>query len=337
MNGPVFLITIDTEGDNLWSRPEKITTRNADFLPRFQSLCEKHGFLPTWLVNREMVESARFRSFGRDVLARKCGEIGMHLHAWNSPPIVRLTDDDNAHMPYLIEYPSEVMRAKIETLTSRLEEAFGTKMVSHRAGRWAFNGTYARILVDFGYRVECSVTPGVSWRSHRGAPQGKGGSDYRGFPESPYYLDPNDVASAGDSPLLEVPVTIVPGRAGRILQRFPMGGWSAKQRLASRWWLRPNGRNLGAMMRILELAAGEGRPCVEFMLHSSELMPGGSPTFPTTEHITRLYDDLETLFEAAEGRFVGMTLGEFERCFRASHAGPNDLELVCGAVGHANR
>jgi hypothetical protein len=40
---PAFLITIDTEGDNLWSRPRTITTRNAHSLPRFQALCEKYG------------------------------------------------------------------------------------------------------------------------------------------------------------------------------------------------------------------------------------------------------------------------------------------------------
>ena len=42
---PLFVVTIDTEGDDQWSwrhgRP--ITTHNARFLPRFQSLCERFG------------------------------------------------------------------------------------------------------------------------------------------------------------------------------------------------------------------------------------------------------------------------------------------------------
>ena len=33
---PAFLITIDTEGDNIWRRPNRITTENTLFLPRFQ-------------------------------------------------------------------------------------------------------------------------------------------------------------------------------------------------------------------------------------------------------------------------------------------------------------
>ena len=66
---PAFLITIDTEGDDLWSRPREITTRNAEFLPRFQQLCERYGFKPTWLVDYEMACCPVFGEFGRDVLA----------------------------------------------------------------------------------------------------------------------------------------------------------------------------------------------------------------------------------------------------------------------------
>ena len=46
-----LLITIDTEGDRLWSRPTTVETRNAEYLPRFQSLCERYGFKPTYLTN----------------------------------------------------------------------------------------------------------------------------------------------------------------------------------------------------------------------------------------------------------------------------------------------
>ncbi|BAN97921.1 hypothetical protein E05_31550 [Plautia stali symbiont] len=48
MEKPAFLITLDTEGDNLWrNRSGKVTTYNVRFLPRFQALCEKYGFKPT--------------------------------------------------------------------------------------------------------------------------------------------------------------------------------------------------------------------------------------------------------------------------------------------------
>src|SRR4051812_518534 len=114
MSSPAFIITVDTEGDNLWSRPHEITTRNADYLPRFQALCERHRLRPTYLVNYEMATSETFVQFGRDVIARGKAETGMHLHAWNSPPLVPLTDDDFHYQPYLVEYPDHVMKEKID-------------------------------------------------------------------------------------------------------------------------------------------------------------------------------------------------------------------------------
>src|SRR5208283_4588444 len=102
---PSFLITVDTEGDHLWSKPREITTRNSRYLPRFQALCEKYGLKPTYLTNWEMANCPVFRDFGQDVIAHNTGEIGMHLHAWNSPPIIPLTDNDYSYQPYLIEYP----------------------------------------------------------------------------------------------------------------------------------------------------------------------------------------------------------------------------------------
>ncbi len=53
------------------------------------------------------------------------------------------------------------------------------------------------------------------------------------------------------------------------------------------------------------------------MLHSSELMPGGSPTFRTTRDVTRLYADLEEVFVQAEGAFAGATFEEFYQAVQA--------------------
>lgn len=157
MTKPAFLITIDTEGDNLWQNHDRITTENTRFLPRFQALCEKYAFKPVYLTNYEMAMDPAYVEFARDVIARGVGEVGMHLHAWNSPPLTPLTDDDWRHKPYLIEYPTDQIRAKVDHMTKLLEDAFQTKMLSHRAGRWAFNEYYASLLLEYGYQVDCSV------------------------------------------------------------------------------------------------------------------------------------------------------------------------------------
>ena len=159
-----FIITIDTEGDNLWKwkKEDPITTENAKFLQRFQNLCDRYGFKPVWLSNYEMLNDSFYVNFISKVVNNNCGEIGMHLHAWYSKPDFELSDHyDGA--PYLIEYPVEIMEAKIEYMTHLIESRVGIKPVSHRAGRWAINETYIRILIKNGYKADCAITPGIDW------------------------------------------------------------------------------------------------------------------------------------------------------------------------------
>ena len=318
-----FIITVDTEGDDIWSRPRETTTHNALFLPRFQALCERYGYRPVYLANYEMAESDEFLEFGRDVLRRNAGEIGMHLHAWNSPPLVPLTDDDFRHQPYLIEYSDEVMNEKIKVMTVLLEERFGRPMVSHRAGRFGFDGRYAAMLLEQGYRVDCSVTPGVNWRTTPGAPGGTGGPDYRRFPDRPYFLDPGDIATPARRGLLEVPVTIGMSelfRAAPWAYRLPLAGPVVKRISPTLSWACPGENDLAGMLRAARRARATRAVCVEFLVHSSELMPGGSPRFRTAAAIERLYASLEVLFEELSAWCRGMTLAEFHADFSMEEA-----------------
>ena len=50
------------------------------------------------------------------------------------------------------------MRAKVDYMTRLLEDTFQTKMVSHRAGRWAFDERYARLLVILLASVASALT-----------------------------------------------------------------------------------------------------------------------------------------------------------------------------------
>ena len=70
-----FLITVDTEGDDLWhwKTGKTIATENTLFIPRFQELCEKYGFQPVYLTNYEMAEDDRWVKFaGKAAQEGKC-------------------------------------------------------------------------------------------------------------------------------------------------------------------------------------------------------------------------------------------------------------------------
>ena len=310
---PFFLITIDAEGDNLWNKPKIITTNNAKFLSRFQLLCDSYGLKPTYLTNYEMACSDVFKEFGHDVISNNKGEIGMHLHAWNNPPIVPLTKDDYLYQPYLIEYPPKVIKEKIKFITDLLEDTFNQKMVSHRSGRWAFNDSYARSLIEHGYKIDCSVTPLRSWKKTMGKPDGDGGSDYLSHSNEPYWIKNID---NNKKLLLEVPVTIISEnkRINYLIDNSMIPRkWITRslQKKIKPIWMRPNGENINSMKEIVDYKINNGSDYVMLILHSSELMPGGSPTFKNKKEIENLYLQLNVIFEYVQDIFQTATLSDY--------------------------
>lgn len=305
-----FLITIDTEGDNLWSRPEVIETKNTYGLYRFQELCNQYGFKPVYLTNYEMAMDDEFVKFGQHYVdARQC-EIGMHLHAWNSPPKYNLTDNDMAQQPFLCEYPVESIDCKVKAMTELLRSRFNTPIVSHRAGRWAMSDDYFSILIKYGYLVDCSVTPGVDWSRIKGNVRGSGGTNYYKYPHHEYWT-----GGAVRKGILEVPMTI-----SGIPRRSIFGGFSGIKYSLPEWiyklcfrniWLRPSGSNLDAMKALVDENIHNNCAYLEFMIHSSELSAGLNPNFRTEEAVDKLYKDMNELFKYITQYAHGCTLKEF--------------------------
>lgn len=294
-----FIITVDTEGDNLWeyNKGEVVGTKNAKYLPIFQTLCEKYGFKPVYLTNYEMAMSDTFVAEAKEWLAKGTCEIGVHLHAWNNPPLYDLSGPYNGN-PYLIEYPEEVMRAKFKVIYDLIVERFGVKPISHRAGRWAMDDRYFKILKEFGIKVDCSHTPGINWSTNKGITMG--GSDYSQVKLSPYNIDG----------ILEMPVSIV---NNRITNR---GSFKHKLKVlvnGEKIWLRPATNSTqeicNAIDKIYKLKDVD---FVEFMIHSSEVMPSGSPYFKTERDIEQEYSTMTSIFEYANQRgYTGCTIEEY--------------------------
>jgi hypothetical protein len=157
----------------------------------------------------------------------------------------------------------------------------------------------------------------VNWSYTRGAPQGKGGTNYTDFPFKPYFIDPQDISRSGNSSLLEIPMSIQ-YKYSPLMNTFKQSLYRlrGKQKSPAVHWLRPSGGNLADMQRVVEMSLAEGNNYTEFMLHSSEFMPDGSPTFKNERDIEQLYADLEALFSWLAPRFVGQTLSEYHDSFR---------------------
>jgi hypothetical protein len=319
-----FIITIDTEGDDQWSEAGRgnITTENARYLPRFQSLCEEFGYRPTYLTSYEMAESAFFVDFAKSCLKKATCEIGIHPHAWNCPPQYALTDDDRRYAPYLMEYPREVIADKIGFLKKFLENTFEARMVSHRSGRWAFSNDYAQVLDSLQLEVDCSVTPHLSWERQRGNPNGQGGTDYTRFPSKPYFVDLDDISKPGKSQLLEMPMTIRKSywqtleTSRRYLKKGSINE-AARSLLSSQpTWFRPDIATMKEISHLIKSCAHAGDDYLMFMLHSSEFMPGANPVYVSANDIDRLFADLKTILESLRRLNVkAATCSEYYRIF----------------------
>lgn len=134
---PLF-ITVDTEGDALWDNPtlNEIKTENVLWIPRFQELCEKYGFIPIWLTDYEIASDDRFVDYIKEKVKKGLCEVGIHVHARNNPPIVSLKNEKERGAAYLIEYPYAIMKEKFDFLKRYIEDRIGIKVITHRAGRW---------------------------------------------------------------------------------------------------------------------------------------------------------------------------------------------------------
>lgn len=322
-----LVITIDTEADNQWETGKPIETRNIAHIPRFQELCDRYGFPPTYLCTYEIVIDDAFASTLKAFQDAGRAEVAAHLHPWSNPP---LENDayDLVGRPFPSELPDDVFRAKMEVLTRTIAERAGRAPVSFRAGRWGFKAAHVPVLCDLGYRVDCSVTPLTSWARQRGVDAM--GPDFRRAGARPYMLHGDDVCRHGDSGLLEVPMTIVCRREGmmRLSHRLFPDESSLPARVARRLfaleteWFRPYPHMTAARLKaVYDLAVAAGLPAVTLMFHSSELMPGGSPYNPDDDSIEALYRRFDELFAYLAQRGTrGTTLGDFAARYTAAGA-----------------
>lgn len=315
-----LIITVDAEADNQWDRKATQTVANLAAVPRFQRLCEEHGFPPTYLCTQEVATSPAFERTIGSAAADGRAEVGAHLHPWTTPPFDPEWDVAGT---FPSELPSSLLREKLATLTSTLRERTGRSPTSYRAGRWGFSPPQIPMLTALGYEVDCSVTPGVSWRGDLGLR--KGGSDFTTAPVAPYELAADDPCRPGSSGLLEVPVTILHTsrvlRACAALHRRYRRRRPATKTTTGRFaprWLRP-GPHVTAerLIAVADTARALGLPVLEMMLHSSELWPGASPSTPTAEAVDRMFARLSRVLGRLTANGVtGVTLTAFARAYR---------------------
>jgi hypothetical protein len=302
---PRLIITIDTEEEGLWSgrfRPTGNTVQNIQGLTRFQSLCDRLGIRPVYLVDAPVVQDPR----ASDVLAQihsdgRC-EIGAHVHPWCNPPIDEFHDQQES---YLCNIPVDRQQAKIEWLTNAIGERFGKRPVSFRCGRYGLDIAGARLLAANGYSVDSSVIPFTNYSAD-------GGPDFTNAPWQPYRVGDEDLTVPGiGGDLLEVPVGVGFNRANfaRAMKFQQLAGkppfrWLKMEGILDRLGivrrikLSPEQADARAMQRLIDCyCSGKQAPVLVMMFHSTSLSPGHSPYVRDEQQLDRFLRRIEDTVE----------------------------------------
>jgi len=309
-----LIITVDTEADNEWKNIKNLSTKNIAYLSKFQVLCQKYNIPPTYLVTYTVAQDKQAVNMLFKWQKDGVAEIGAHLHPWANPPFFEMDE----YQSFPSELHPAIIKKKLEILTKTIEEKFKQKPTSYRAGRWGFGENQLKILKDLGYLVDCSVSPKVSWKKYIGKSGGEGGPDFRLYSVKPFFWS---------NGLLEVPMTIVftgllKQEDTKIATYFLKMKDGYRKKIINKLffqqkWLRifSNSKKKDCE-KIFQAALKNKVPVLEFMIHSSELMPGASPYAKTKEAVENIYVQIETMFQYFQSQGIeGITLSDFAKYY----------------------
>jgi len=312
------LVTIDTEEDNWFPAKDGVSVENIRGVPRLQEIFDRHGVRPTYLTTYQVIT----QPWAADILAgihrSGRGELGAHLHAWNTPPCPEAVTPETISLRTL---PIEKQRAKLAVLTEAIRSATGITPTSFRAGRWSIAPGTVRVLADAGYRTDSSVLPYLSCTSVPDGPR-----FFRAPPE------PYRISGDGDveTPVPNGAVVEVPPTVG--FTRWPWPLWSRWDRLARIVGLHPlhlpgvlarlgvldrislslEETPLKRLIRLTEVALANGHGTLNLFMHSVSLLPGRSPFVVTAADHEAFLDRIDRYFTALRRRvtFEPLTLAE---------------------------
>ena len=307
MSRPIRLVaSIDTEEDNWRPTRTDVRVENAAELPGLHRFLRGVGLRPTYFVDHPVSSDPRGAASLDEILGLGGGEIGAHLHPWNTPPLEEAMSP--AHT-MLCNLPPALQRAKLSTLCETLASVSGARPTAFRAGRFGLGPETVPLLLEAGFRVDSSVVPFVSWT-------GDAGADYVGAPLDAYWLGPQaaDLRQPGrPGGLRELPLscgfTRRPfGWRSRLhealrrgaLTRLPLAGLTSRLGLARRVILSPELETVDDMLTASRCLLEEGARALQIFWHSPSLVPGLSP-------FVRNAADRERLFATIAGYVEGVS------------------------------
>ncbi len=310
-----LLVTIDVEEEGLFTGQYlhgEAGVENVLELSLLDPIFRRLHIHPTLLISYQVARHKPHLDYLLGLKEKWQGEIGAHLHPWNTPPIQSLP---YAHPIPSQLMPEELLMSKLATLLEALS-AMGVEARSFRMGRFSMGPKMFSILRQAGILVDSSIVP---------TRKEYGGPEYLVAPIDPYFPDPEDLSSRGNSPVLEIPLTVLP-----IIPKLDLAlDWIAKKipesTAAASWFLKYVGSlpaqpmlvGINRLKTAVRLHRHRNGTTVTLYFHSSELMPGACPQHPTKRHVEKFLQRLEKfLFWLCEEQgAISITLSECRKFY----------------------
>jgi hypothetical protein len=269
---PTLVVVVDTEEEFDWTAPFDSTSRgttNILFQPLAQEIMDRHGVVPTYVIDYPVVDSPDAVSILRSIADEGRCEIGAHLHPWVSPPI---EEQVNVHNSFPGNLPPSLEREKLARLAERIEKAFSCRPIVYKAGRYGVGPNTFQTLRQLGFRVDTSVVPHTDFSA-------SGGSNFKTFPSGPFLAGGDLVALPLSvhftGALAAAGPKLYPSLAAAAQLRLP--GLAARLGLLERLRLSPEGHNVNDLKRQTRAALARGERYFMLTYHSSTLLPGATP------------------------------------------------------------
>jgi hypothetical protein len=302
---PQLAIVVDTEEEFDWERPFARESRATTSIPaqaRAHEVYDAYAVVPTYVIDHPVATDPVAAAFLRGLKEEGRAEIGAHLHPWVTPPHEEEVTTFNS---YHCNLPPRLERAKMVELTEVIAAAFGERPTIFKAGRYGFGETTRRVLIELGYRIDCSYVPHMSFAAD-------GGPSYYRTPDQPFWLD----REAG---LLEMPLTS--GFIGRLAPlgslAAPLFASPAAKRLhipglfgrlgLQRSRLSPEGVPADEQCRLLDDMARRGRRFFTLTYHSPSMAPGHTPYVRSEQDLRGFLSDIAVVLR----HFRDVIGGEF--------------------------
>jgi hypothetical protein len=270
---PTLTVVIDTEEEFDWGAdfdPGATTTANIAHQPLAQAIMDRHGIVPTYVVDYPVAATPVAAQLLRSIADTGRCEIGAHLHPWVSPPHQGPVD---AFHSYPGNLPAVVERDKLGRLKEQIAAAFGQRPLIYKAGRYGLGPSTFASLAALGFSIDVSVVPHTDFSAQLGP-------DFTGFPPGPFRAEngivelPLSVHFVGA--LASQGPSLFPRAAKGPLARLRAPGVLSRLGLLERLRLSPEGHSLNDMIRETRAALHRGERYFMLTYHSSSLLPGAN-------------------------------------------------------------